>query len=1037
MADVAVQDRPGAAHDATTTTTPQDDHAAAAPVRTLRAMLARGLRNPAEIAALLFANPYAQHELLAILHALAGNAFVQAVVAAVQGGAGKTVAPEAAQPHAPAKPHLAAPTATSVAMPGAGRIPLGPVRVTSHGLRVRRTLDTATDDNILGGLHQHAEVIALAHEGAWIRIDYHGEAAFIHGKYVEPVARPIADAAAAPAMPEAHHDAAPAPVHIADPVPTAPANDPIAVHPDPAPVKVTTPAPPTHAPMPPVAATPDASLEPAKLAPLPVPPPKPGEDKHVAPVKDKAPRPEQAPDKQPDPQVKQVDTKVDRVKMFSRVYTTSVKGKPHYTQVFVSPGAITATPNVAVYFHGYDAQYGIGDKGSGVVSGIDVAAEAVAQARNQNTIAILPQGNIGRNDEQGGHMAVLEAGLPAFLTSILGPLAADLHMDSLAPGNISLSGHSAGGYEGMAHALHGAGALADSITDVTLMDSDYADAHYAEAVKWMFQGKPATPAKNLRIIEQASQLAPTEKLKPDAKRKPHINYHDPYFKPANLTALAAKHGCTVDHVHVEAKDTSADVRDTTNTVVQHSRVMKDGKLQVDVLIMRSSLSHQALRDSVLDDAILSVGEGDGSNDTFGTHHVAAKDSLKKARTAEAAGGGASQPVKPVGVAALESPKINPEQPKAEPKPEHTAAPVAAAPSGAPRADHTHKGYDRDKNGLDSYGNATERSWSRAHNTVEAGKHVFVNSFTTIEDATLYQGPTGKAHLPHKLPKGTKVHAGDVTSERVQLITSDIKETDNVWISFSSLGGHGASIGFGNEKSDAADKQRADAIRSGLPTSRKPGESKFKWKFGAGFHPALDGVALDGSLMSKVHALMEWAIYNDMVLGDIVIGSGMRSPHDAHFMCVRYEIARNGMQNVSMENLKKLKDGRDADGNKWYEPGWTKDQVIAHAESLYGKGGKGAVAAAGYNFGDAHRAPLDIGSGPGVSRHCSGHAVDVDIPWRSENAPEHTSDVWAWEQVYHQFGLTRPLHKDRGGKKSTQESWHIEETGKGLQLEEDA
>ncbi|HEX7840143.1 MAG TPA: hypothetical protein VF469_21850, partial [Kofleriaceae bacterium] len=221
MADVAVQDRPGAAHDATTTTTTQDDHAAAAPVRALRAMLARGLSNPAEIAALLFANPYAQRELLAILHALAGNAFVQAVVAAVQGGPGKTAAPEAAQPHAPAQSHVAAaPTAAPVAIPAAGRIPLGPVRVTAQGLRVRRTPDTATDDNILGGLHHHAEVTALAHEGEWIRIDYHGEAAFIHGKYVEPAARPIADAKPAPAAPEAHHDAAPAPVHIADPVPT-------------------------------------------------------------------------------------------------------------------------------------------------------------------------------------------------------------------------------------------------------------------------------------------------------------------------------------------------------------------------------------------------------------------------------------------------------------------------------------------------------------------------------------------------------------------------------------------------------------------------------------------------------------------------------------------------------------------------------------------------------------------------------------------------------------------------------------------------
>ena len=51
-----------------------------------------------------------------------------------------------------------------------------------------------------------------------------------------------------------------------------------------------------------------------------------------------------------------------------------------------------------------------------------------------------------------------------------------------------LAGHSAGGYEGMSAAMHGAGKYADAISDVTLMDSNYAEAHYDEAVKWMFKG---------------------------------------------------------------------------------------------------------------------------------------------------------------------------------------------------------------------------------------------------------------------------------------------------------------------------------------------------------------------------------------------------------------------------------------------------------------------------------------------------------------------------------------------------------------------
>jgi hypothetical protein len=367
--------------------------------------------------------------------------------------------------------------------------------------------------------------------------------------------------------------------------------------------------------------------------------------------------------------------------------------------------------------------------------------------------------------------------------------------------------------------------------------------------------------------------------------------------------------------------------------------------------------------------------------------------------------------------------------------EHAADHAKPAPSDAPRADHPTSGYDRDKRGVDSYGNSTVRKDSRAANAIEAHRRVFENSFTATHDAAIYNGPTEKQALPHKLPGGTRLHVGDVVNKRVQILTGTISAADHVWIDFSSLGGHGADVGFGNERADSADKQRADAIRGGLPPGRSPGAGKFQWGFGSGFLPALDGVALDGSLMGKVHALMEWAIYNDMVLGDIRIGSGMRSPRDAHQLCVRYEIARNKMKNVSMEDVQNLPDGRDHDGHQWYQPGWTQAQVIANAEAMYGKGDKGAVAAAGYDFGDPRRAPLPINSKPGVSRHCSGHAVDVDIPWRSVQDPLQ-KDLWGWEQIYHQFGLTRPLHRDLGGEKSKQESWHIEETGKCLEPQPD-
>jgi hypothetical protein len=74
--------------------------------------------------------------------------------------------------------------------PATRSVPLGPVTVTAHGLRIRRTPDATVDDNIVGGLHYHAIVIALARDGEWLRIDYQGQPAFIHGDYVQAVAKP-------------------------------------------------------------------------------------------------------------------------------------------------------------------------------------------------------------------------------------------------------------------------------------------------------------------------------------------------------------------------------------------------------------------------------------------------------------------------------------------------------------------------------------------------------------------------------------------------------------------------------------------------------------------------------------------------------------------------------------------------------------------------------------------------------------------------------------------------------------------------------
>jgi hypothetical protein len=70
-------------------------------------------------------------------------------------------------------------------------------------------------------------------------------------------------------------------------------------------------------------------------------------------------------------------------------------------------------------------------------------------------------------------------------------------------------------------------------------------------------------------------------------------------------------------------------------------------------------------------------------------------------------------------------------------------------------------------------------------------------------------------------------------------------------------------------------------------------------------------------MGKVHQLMEWAIQNDMVTGDIVISSGMRSPAKAHKLGTSYEIQNMDQRgNVTPESLKALPEGKDADGTLW-------------------------------------------------------------------------------------------------------------------------
>jgi hypothetical protein len=325
-----------------------------------------------------------------------------------------------------------------------------------------------------------------------------------------------------------------------------------------------------------------------------------------------APQAQQAPQPQaPAPQ--QQHAAHQNAALFKKVYDGgSEEAGFQKCQVFASAGDITETPDIFLFFHGHSAQYGIdaAQKGkSGSLSGIDVAEQAVSQAKGKNVIAILPQGvaagsikndhSKDRHTHEGGYMKALQAGLPTFLSSVLDAVAVDLNMPKLSPGHISIAGHSAGGYQGVHDALKGAGDLLDHISDITLMDSSYSDAHFKDAAKWMFQGQPG---KSLRIIGSPDQI--------------DSGMHSGTFSKSAINSHAKQAGYEVEHL-----STKGDDRDNHTSVHQHSQLKKDGAVHGDILILKSARSHGQIRDDVMDDAILSIGQGAAGNEKFAKHDI--------------------------------------------------------------------------------------------------------------------------------------------------------------------------------------------------------------------------------------------------------------------------------------------------------------------------------------------------------------------------------------------------------------------------------
>jgi hypothetical protein len=316
-------------------------------------------------------------------------------------------------------------------------------------------------------------------------------------------------------------------------------------------------------------------------------------------------------------------------------FVVNVDGQ--YVQVYVSPDGIDAKPDVFMFFHGQVANLKIDptmkDQASDNVSGNDTAGAAMAKGKEQNTIALLPQGFRGGANSAGGRMdGIIKHGLEKFLDDVLAAANQQIGVPGvLKPSHLSLAGHSAGGHKGINEALANTGKYADTISDITLMDTSYADEHFKEARDWMFTG---SPNKTIRIVQGTGQLKDDIYQKQDdlpatdPKHKKDVYQGHAHwsrlFSDAALDAamkghpeMSIKHLKTFEFQNDKSYGSGED-RGNLTEMVQHTQILdKAGQVQCDILVLHSNLGHHEIRDSTMDDAINSIGRGAAGSDQFG------------------------------------------------------------------------------------------------------------------------------------------------------------------------------------------------------------------------------------------------------------------------------------------------------------------------------------------------------------------------------------------------------------------------------------
>ena len=184
--------------------------------------------------------------------------------------------------------------------------------------------------------------------------------------------------------------------------------------------------------------------------------------------------------------------------------------------------------------------------------------------------------------------------------------------------------------------------------------------------------------------------------------------------------------------------------------------------------------------------------------------------------------------------------------------------------------------------------------------------------------------------------------------------------------------------------------------------------RFQIKRDKDFLESLDGKSIDSKLLQTIEAFGQHLILTNQVSGDIVLGEGMRDAKKAHRWSTSYSIRND---RVPLKALEALPNGRDMDGNQWYEKSEKMGQVNQRAASL-GLSSPSTVAAEGYPAGDSRRAPNTWDRG--ISNHLLGKAIDVSIPWTTEKGGQLNDPVA--NELIKKFGLKRPVPKEK---------WHFE------------